>query len=320
MSDKGFDKAEQIKWWDTLDVLDVRFRDALDFGKSLQMAQMARECRAPDAVWFAALFPPGVAVSRQRMREVMQEQGEDPRALHLLWRLSSDAEADQLLERAAGKGYAPAQADLSFVLGGSRAFELAQLAAAQGSRRGMCQLGRCVRHGAGCVKDEHRAIELFRAAAELGEASAQVSYGELAFGNSDWERFHWLSLAVARRFGRESLRVGTVNLLEKFEKGKLGRILHIAAPLLRANLNVVKQEVFGTYVGKDVWQKLLRVLELHQAMLDRARRGIACWSVVGRRRGVAKDMRVMIAKMLWEEPWQWGEKDDGAQEKNATTK
>jgi TPR repeat protein len=309
MSDKGLDKAELTKWWDVLDVLDVLEHHGCDVEKALRIA---RESRHPDAVWLASLFSPGVAVTRARMVEVMREQGEDARALHVAWMLGHDEEHD-LLERAAAKGYAPAQADLSSVRGGSRGFELAQLAAAQGSRRGMYHLGWRLRFGRGCAKDENRATELFRAAAELGEASAEVSYGEVAFGERDWERFHWWSRAVARGRAKRGFWRGTVSLLSAFEKGELGRVLHIAAPLLRANLNVVKQEVFGSYVGEEVSQKLLRVLELHEAMLDRARRAIACWSVVGRRRGVVKDMRVMIAKMLWEEPWQWGEKDGAAQ-------
>jgi hypothetical protein len=301
MSDKGLDKAELIKWWDALDVLD---QDERDVEKALRMA---RECRHPDAVWLASLFPSGAAVTRQRMREVMREQGGDARALHLAWRLNVDrVEAPDLLERAAATGYAPAQADLSSDLRGARAFELAQLAAAQGSRRGMCELARCFRYGMGCAKDDSRATELFLAAAELGDASAQWCYGEMAFGSSDWERFHWWSLAVARGCGKDSFLDDTVCLLPAFEGGQLGRILHVTAPVLRANLNVVEQEVFGTKIGKEVWQRLLRVLELHEAMIYRARRAVMCWSMAGRRRGVVKDMRVMIAKMLWEEPWRWG--------------
>jgi hypothetical protein len=46
-------------------------------------------------------------------------------------------------------------------------------------------------------------------------------------------------------------------------------------------------------------------------MLRRARDAVACWSIVGIRRGLVKDVRVMIAKMAWEEPWQWSEKAYG---------
>jgi hypothetical protein len=42
-------------------------------------------------------------------------------------------------------------------------------------------------------------------------------------------------------------------------------------------------------------------------MLDHAKEAIGCWSMAGRRRGVVKDIRVMIAKMAWE-PWLWSKK------------
>jgi hypothetical protein len=133
------------------------------------------------------------------------------------------------------------------------------------------------------------------------------------------ERFYWWSLAVVRGRGQQWFLRGTVLLLPSFENGGLGRILHTAAPLLSSNMNVARQEVFGQILYGDTWQELLRVLELHEAMLDRARRAIACWSGVGRRRGLVKDMRVMIAKMLWEEPWRWGEKDDVKTKKKKKT-
>jgi hypothetical protein len=55
-------------------------------------------------------------------------------------------------------------------------------------------------------------------------------------------------------------------------------------------------------------ESLQRVLVLHARMLRRARKAIACWSVVGRRFGVAKDIRVLIGKSAWDEVWLWGER------------
>jgi hypothetical protein len=81
----GEDLAEQIKWWDARDILPQRrvVEDAL---------QLARECRHPDAQWLASLFPAGVAVSPRDMMDTMLEQGDDPRALHILWKLGHSAE------------------------------------------------------------------------------------------------------------------------------------------------------------------------------------------------------------------------------------
>jgi hypothetical protein len=67
-------------------------------------------------------------------------------------------------------------------------------------------------------------------------------------------------------------------------------------------------ELFDDVPIEVVLQKLGRVLHLHEAMVARAKRAIECWSMAARRCGVVKDMRVMIAKKAWAEPWQWGEK------------
>jgi hypothetical protein len=59
--------------------------------------------------------------------------------------------------------------------------------------------------------------------------------------------------------------------------------------------------------GRVTVAQLERVIELHAAMLGRARRAIDCWSMAGWRLRVVKDMRVVIAKMAWEEVWRLGE-------------
>jgi hypothetical protein len=70
------DRAEQIKWWDCIDALAALTDDTEAW------LQSVRECRHPDAQWLAGLFPARGGVSCVRMREVLLEQGEDPRAMH----------------------------------------------------------------------------------------------------------------------------------------------------------------------------------------------------------------------------------------------
>jgi hypothetical protein len=97
-------------------------------------------------------------------------------------------------------------------------------------------------------------------------------------------------------------------LVPEFEKGQLGRILHTTAPLIRKNYDVVEETMFGWPVFQERAKLFARAIVLHDGLLARARQAIACWSVVGLRVGVVKDVRVMIAKMAWEEVWKWGEK------------
>jgi hypothetical protein len=193
---------------------------------------------------------------------------------------------------------------------GGNAFRWAEAAALNGDRHGMYQLAYHCHYGFGCAKDGERAARLFLQAADLGDCTAQWSYGEWACGEFDWLRYHWWLVAASRGyvyFG--DLVPDVMRLLPLFEKGEKGRILHLFAPLLMIGLDADNKTMFGNTVSRYMVRSVQRVFLLHDAMLARARRAIACWSMAGRRLGIVKDMRVMIAKAAWEEPWRWGEKE-----------
>jgi hypothetical protein len=46
-------------------------------------------------------------------------------------------------------------------------------------------------------------------------------------------------------------------------------------------------------------------LELHDEALAMTREAIACWLVLARRLGVSTDMRLLIARLLWERRADW---------------
>jgi hypothetical protein len=267
---------------------------------------MARECAHPDAQWLASLFPAeGPPVSRKAMADVMRQHPSDARAVFLVWAFVRDEGA--MLVRAAEMGYAPAQAQMSIDGDpGDDTFSWATRGEAQGDRRAKNVLAYCYDNGEGCERDLAKAAQLYEQAAERGCPSALYVHGK-TFGPHDWRRFHYWGRAKTGQC-RYALREGIIPLLPLFEAGQLGRVLHVAAPALRRNVYGVAGGLYRTAVTEDDESRVTRVLQLHGAMLDRARQAIACWSVVGRRLGLVKDMRVVIAKMVWEEAWRWGER------------
>jgi hypothetical protein len=269
------ERLEAIKWADALDVLAKKWGDD-SVEKGLQMT---RECAHPDAQWLAALIPPGVEVTRKRMQQVMLEQGDDPRGLFLAWLLDANRSDISRLERAAEAGYAPAQGRLCTK---KLMFKWAQRAALQMDRRGLYHLGRCYSSGRSCTVDNARANELCRRAAELNFPPAQAEYGM------------WLKRVL-------------FTFLPSFERGKNIRILHTTGDLISRNLDAAERKMLGERYDEHQVQVLQRVVEAHHAAL-RARAAIACWSVVGLRCGVSKDIRVLIGKMVWEEKWRRSEK------------
>jgi hypothetical protein len=304
------DKAELIKWFDVLDKLAEDGR-ALDVDRLLQMA---RECQHPDSQWLAALFPAAVSVTEERVREVMLQQGDDPRALYFASQLVRFDLG--LLRRAAEGGFARAQVDVAWrTVGSAEKLELLEKACEQNDREGLFQLGRLVHRRFGYAD---RAINLSRSAAELNHLHAQFEYGEKAFGVGDWERFHWWAKAAEGGMGIVRLCRDVACLLPYFKRGECGRILSTVAPVIRKNLEewnaggvFLKTRAFRVVERLD----MERVLELHTAMLARARSAIDCWSMAGRRCRVVKDMRVVISKMLWAEAWRWGDSENVEHEK-----
>jgi hypothetical protein len=302
MSTRGADGSELIKWWSVFDML---YAHCID--KALQTA---RECRHPDAEWLASLFPAEGEVALECFVDVMRRQGTDARAFYMAW-LTNDPHGDLrgLLEQAAEMGYAPAQASLSAhplrkglkMTPDDKAtgFRLAERAAAQGDRRGLFRLGERFWRGDGCERNVGKAVELLREAAELDDPAAQGLYGEVAFGALDWERFYWWGRAALQGRKKQSFCIDALRLLPSFEKGELGRILHTVAPVVRKIFDVAKK-----VPGRDELSKFAPMLELHEAMVKRARQAIDCWAVAGRRGGLVRDVRVMIAKLAWE-PWVW---------------
>jgi hypothetical protein len=308
---RGADLSEQIQWWDILDVLDGTPADE----HVEQGVQMARECQHPDAQWLAALFPAGVAVTEQRMAEVMLQQGDDARALFFAWRMGT-AETVELLLRSAELGFARAQARMSHRAedDDDEAVGWAQKSAAQGDRFGLFQLGCHYELGKACAEDRAKAIQLFRESAELQEAEAEHRYASVAFGEEDWEHYYWLGRAALHGYGADTfLSFTLVRVYPLFERGELGRALHVVACLLRDNFEAAKRAAFGDDVMAEDVLPMLRVLTLHDAMLDRARAAVRCWSAVGARLGVMKDVRVMIGKMAFEEAWGWSVKREKGQ-------
>jgi hypothetical protein len=297
--------AELVKWCDAQDTLFGRMRPCMNVEKGLDMA---RECRHPDAKWLASLFPAGVRWTRERIMHVMLEQGEDPRAMFLAF-LLGERSSDELIRRAAEMGYAPAQAEMSGLTEEADPEESrrwAERSSAQRDRNGLFQLAYCTRCGVGGREDPERAAELYRASAELGCALAMF-YHARSLQTTDWRWHHWMGRATVAGLHDYAFSSKSVELLPAFERGELGRVLHTAAPVIRAHLDAAHCAVFGRPVGADETQALLRVVQLHDAMLQRARAAIMCWSLVGRRCRVAKDVRVVIAKMAWEEVWRWSD-------------
>jgi hypothetical protein len=110
-----------------------------------------------------------------------------------------------------------------------------------------------------------------------------------AYGKLDWERHMWCGRAATQGHNTHHFCSDVLDLLPSFKGEEHGRILHTAAPFVRAILDDAFDREFGFVFAADPVARLRAIVALHEAMLGRAQRAIARWSVVGRRCGVVKD-------------------------------
>jgi TPR repeat protein len=292
------DKADLIRWWDALPAL---VRGA--FAKGLRLA---RESQHPDAKWMSSLFPSD-NVSREELIRVMEAQGDDPRALYLR-DMRLGVENGVLLRRAAEMGFAPAQYELGTQRTRRRYIEEGTVwldkAAVQGYRAALFSKGCTIFRQEGL----ERALPLLREAAELHDPNAEFEYGMRAFGESDPERYVWYCRAAEHGYPVSSLVWSLCKLFASSVGEDLGQIVFVVGPVLKQHLDVSKQTIFDEKVCIDEAEKLQHVAEWYKKRRDAAKRAIESWSIVGRRLNVAKDMRVKIARLAWEQRWMWGER------------
>ncbi len=302
------DRTEQIKWWDALDKLEKLEEGMLDSDLEAWL-RCVRDCLHPDARWLASLFPDEpFAVTKQAMLSVMKAQGNDPRALYLCSQLAGCVAS---LQRAAELGYAPAQASWARECRVIERLAWAEKAAAQGDRRGLFVLGRWLWNGIGCDQDRGRALALMKEAAELEDSEAQFSLGEHAYSEREWQRYRWWGRAVAREneYAMRYLQKAVLKQLKRWDEGKgTGRNVFELGSAFKGHVDVANKLVFGGEISGERMQAVQRCIEVHDEWCKAAKAAIECWIGVGRRLEVMKDIRLVIAGLVWKHRAEWGKR------------
>ncbi len=293
-------KTEVIKWWDVLDAFAglVLPRDIA------RVLRMARDCQHHDAKWLCSLFPGDAPLTKEEVSEVMAELGNDPRALFIRSQVSNDP---VFLDDAAVLGYAPAQARWAD-WNSYEKLTWAEKAAAQGDRLGLFQVGCCLFYGCGCELDRSRGVTLVLEAAHLGERRAQFHLGVNEFTWSDWQRYHWWGKAATRKHevATASLTSAAVEQLKCWDDGICsGRVLFELGSALKEHVDVASQTCFEKSANDEELTAMCRCAKLYDEWCNEAKAAIACWIVIGRRLSVVKDVRQVIARMLWKERATW---------------
>jgi hypothetical protein len=144
------------------------------------------------------------------------------------------------------------------------------------------------------------AKENYVIAAELGCSSAMVNFG-FCLDKTDPQRFVWLGKGatsgnssaflneMAEPIHNLNSGAGCANVV--FE---IGRALH-------GHVDNEKRAMFGNkYIHESCFSPANQALACYNFQLQSYRKAVDTWTLVGLRNNVVKDIRKMIAKMIWD--------------------
>ncbi len=150
-------------------------------------------------------------------------------------------------------------------------------------------------------------LALLKEASELGHGEASAWYAFDAFKESDWRRYRWLgrSMAQGHQNAIRALHSAAPAQLSLFDSGQAtGRVVFELGSVLQghaADLGVL----FFSSIDISDFVAVQRCVQLHDQWVAEAKAAIECWIAVARRLGMARDMRLLIARMLWEQRADW---------------
>jgi TPR repeat protein len=281
-----------------------RARDLLfgenDVSQDVPLAlQLASSCgEHPDARWLTELCAgKNVKTAEDAKSVFLAASANDARALCFAWYLGSGDNLDPL-RRAAELGFAFAQAKLSWRTEGNERFKFAHLAAAQGERDGFVWLGICFRNGEGCEKNLERERQNFVLSAERGNLYACEEAGRL-FDVSDPERWRFWGAASSAESSFCGFLDGFKPEVERFLMG-LGnsRAMFVIGRVLKVHLNGGR--IFGKSVDPDHIRRAKQAVAFYEAEIEACQHAVHAWTQVGMAWKVVKDIRRLIARMIWE--------------------
>ncbi len=269
---------------------------------------LVQQCRHEDARFLVSLFPHGPPKNLREAADVFLAQQSDARCLCWAARFCGQAEGEnaegELLRRSAERGNAWGQ--YSFYLWGAgkkRDLESVQRAADQGEPEALATLGSHYWHGMHMAADKERAKLLWREAALLGHGWAQFYYAEECRDNPV-ERFVWLRrLAVSGfKVAQNELLSVVSEELTRFDQGCSGRVLFEIGAAFSGISNWSGQSKVAGYAN--------RAVNLHDQWCASARRAVLCWLWLARDRNIVRDIRLLIADLIWQERAAWSEMED----------
>ncbi len=260
---------------------------------------MARLSEHPDAHFLVSLFLEDAPAGRVEAGAVFAAHLEDARCMCLAWMCGVEPQ-DELLRQSAEGGYAWGQALHAH---STQDEELLGLAVAQGEPEAMAVVMSNIESGSQGGADL-KAVT--REAAMLGQFYRQCEYADKHCVLDSVEQKQWLRRAAMQDDGGRAhgwMLCSTTRLLPLYDQGAGGRAL----------FEIGRAFSFSPKWECEAWndeQRIAarRVIELYSKWTNDARRAVGCWLWLSRHLGVARDIRLLIADLVWDDRAAWSER------------
>jgi hypothetical protein len=287
---------ELLAWYEVRDNLLGENYVEQDIKKALQLSAV---CQHPDAVWLTNLFAGRDVSTREEARQVLLGCEGDARSICFAALIGH--QADKVLLRRAANDCAYAQAMMAGKTPGEEKFRWAQKAASQGERQGFCMLAVCYQYGQGCELSVERAKENYLAAAELGDFSG-MHQCSLLLDKTDPQRLVWMGRALPYLGYSVFVFLNEMKeMIMDFNAGtRKANVVFVIGRALKGHVDLEKGLMFRANYECEAQRPAKQAFRFYNCQLQSYRRAVNCWTLVGIRNGVVKDMRKMIGKMIWD--------------------
>ncbi len=303
------EERERIEWlharrvfFDGEEEEDTSFCDGLE---------LARTCQHADARFLVSLFPNGAPRTDKEAAAAFLAAGDDARALCWAGECDKHHRLD-LWRRSAQRGYAWAKCRVAThdlqELDEATVRKLLAEAAQDGEVDGMRGLAH--RMGFNHGKGEWGEARFWtRRAAFLGCPSAQYILAAHHCRKGSVDRAIWMRRAATQtvrvsRATRAQFANEGVRIMSDFDADGFGRVVFELGRACGADYAELG-------AGRDAkWRRAVeRARGLYVQWCNEAKEAIACWMWLGKKLGVAKDVRLLVADLIWRERPAWSERN-----------
>ncbi len=172
---------------------------------------------------------------------------------------------------------------------------------------GLTILGQCYAVGEGCEQNEARALELFQMGAELEDPTAMYELGCRYPENSVLRYRVWGQ--SAKRGCRQAVvafaEAAKVQMRFFQKEVRTGWLVFEVGAACKGHVDFEFKTIFGFPVLHDHFFFVEESEKLHEQWRDVAKRSIVCWLWCAKQLGTCRDIRNLIAKLLFADCGAW---------------